>query len=595
MFHYHAAVFSRRALAVIALGILVVAAGVWVLPLQEPDEGRYGEIAREMLVTGDWVTPHLSGIRYFEKPPLFFWTEALSIRLFGPNEVALRLPSVLSALGTLAIVLVLATSMFGSGVGEAAGALFITAPLVVFLSRYAIVDLVLMLLVTAALAAMHAAIVTWREDPSRRRLAVAAFYLFLGLATLTKGPVAIAIPGVTILIWAACARDWRAITLFLRLDGIALYLLIAVPWFALMGARHPTYLVDFFLRENLARFATGGVYKKQQPIWFYVPILLVGFFPWIFALIADAWRVRVDDFRAMSASARSRLFLGAWVVGPLALFTAAQSKLGYYLLPIFPPLAILAAEALLRERVDPRQRERLVRWIRFALIGFALITILIAGLALVVQFVPPRTLFEFVYRDHRIDRANARWFRLRLVIDFLRPAGVTLGFAALAATASAVLLGHRRIAEGFAVAVLSTCILTCAFPFVASVAAPTLSEKETTMLVRPALRDDDVLLFYKDYYRTVTFYLQRQVILWDAPEREFGHRPTAEDLEGHALLGDWTKMRRLLAGSRRVVIFVQDEIALDELRSHSPVPLYTVGESGPRRIVSNRKFSLNGN
>ncbi|MGH7914833.1 MAG: ArnT family glycosyltransferase, partial [Candidatus Binataceae bacterium] len=247
----------RRPLRVV---VCVIFAAILYLPalgrpaLWEPDEGRYGEIAREMVLTHDYVTPRDDWVRYFEKPPLIYWAEALSIKLLGANELAVRLPAALSSVAEVAATAALGEAMFGAAAGLAAAMVLALSPLVFGFSRFATLDPALALFVTAALGAFWAAArAPGFNSPAGRRW----FLLSAALAaagTLTKGPVALVLAGLVGLAWLLAERRAREILRMPWLGAAVIYIAIAAPWFVLAARHNPKFLRFFLIHEHVERY-----------------------------------------------------------------------------------------------------------------------------------------------------------------------------------------------------------------------------------------------------------------------------------------------------------------------------------------------------
>jgi 4-amino-4-deoxy-L-arabinose transferase-like glycosyltransferase len=327
------------------------------------DEPRYAQVSREMLARSDWVTPTLMEKPWLEKPVLYYWQAMAAFRVAGVTDKAARLPGALdAALLVAAIYFFLRRYRKGS---ELDGAL-ITASCVgvIGFAHAAATDMPLAACFSIALLAWYA----WYE--SQRRIYLAAFYVFLALGTLAKGPVAPALAAVIIVLFfivrfIAIRRDWRGFWGTLWVPGIILYLAVALPWYVAVQLRNPEFFRVFILEHNLARFSQD-VYHHRQPFWFYVPVFLLAMMPWTLVLIlAVAERVRVlwaegkqrfsrpeDSCSENSCSENSwSLFLLIWMVVPVLFFSASQSKLPGYILPAVPAGALLVAEYL-----DARRR-----------------------------------------------------------------------------------------------------------------------------------------------------------------------------------------------------------------------------------------------
>ncbi len=335
--------------------------------LWEPDEGRYAEIAREMVLSGDWVTPRDDWVRYFEKPPLVYWAEAIAIKLLGPTELAVRLPAALATVGEVVVSAALAEAMFGAAVGFAAAAVLALSPLVFGFARFATLDPALALFITAALGAFWAA----ARAPALSRGAGRRWFLLAAACaaagTLAKGPVALLLAGAVGLAWLLLERRAREILRLPWLAAIALYLAIVAPWFVLVSRRNPGFLHFFFVHEHVQRYLESGEHGWGP--YFFVAVVVAGMWPWIcFVPLGvrelmrtgraagsppTAGAAEANDAMPVVAAAHARSalrFLLLWFAIILVFFSIPRSKLGAYILPGLPPLAILAGYGLCRLR-----------------------------------------------------------------------------------------------------------------------------------------------------------------------------------------------------------------------------------------------------
>ena len=321
--------------------------------LWEPDEGRYAEIAREMLLTRDYVTPRDNWVRYFEKPPLVYWTEALSLKLFGPNEWAVRLPAALSTVAEVAVTEAIGEAMFGAAVGLAAAMVLALSPLVFGFARFATLDPTLAFLVSAALGAFWAAARApgFRSAASRRWFLLSAALVAAG--TLTKGPVALVLTGAIGLAWLLGERRAREILLMPWLGAIGIYGMIVAPWFVLAARRNPEFLRFFFIHEHVERYLENV--EHGWGLYFFVLVVIAGTWPWICFVpmgIRHLLHARADDDYTAAGrrpdARRSLSFLLWWFGIFLVFFSIPRAKLGSYILPAIPPIAIVAGYALCR-------------------------------------------------------------------------------------------------------------------------------------------------------------------------------------------------------------------------------------------------------
>ena len=342
-----------------------------------PDEPRYAWIARDMVETGDWVTPRLYGKPWFEKPVLYYWGAALSFKLFGVNEAAARFPSAVSALlATLAIAW-LARRFYGA---ETARWLLLLLPTTVGMigfSHAAATDMPFSAMLTIAMVCAAVVLGLVRDEhtpilPRTPWLALVLFGFCLGLAALAKGPAAIVLSCGAVLLWAIFTKRWRDALRCLHSVGIASFCLTALPWYIACARRNPDFLRVFIIEHNFKRYLTPE-FQHIQPFWFYIPIILIALFPWTIFLI-PATRLSLETARTRNSNFASVLFLICWAAFPLAFFTASNSKLPGYILPSVSPLALLLAAAL---AANFRKADKAARWLTVAL-GAGLVAFAIA-------------------------------------------------------------------------------------------------------------------------------------------------------------------------------------------------------------------------
>jgi 4-amino-4-deoxy-L-arabinose transferase-like glycosyltransferase len=318
------------------LPLLVLAAALalgWNLNgyrLLDPDEGRNAEVAREMAGSNDYLIPHLDGLPYLDKPIVYFAAAAAAMELLGPTETAARLPAYLATLATIALLVWFGRRRWGPDAAWLAGLAFATMPLTLGYAHTAIFDSTLTFFTTAAIICFFLA---------RTTLAWAA----IAAGALTKGPVAIAIPLVVMIPYAlATGRPLRRLV---SLRALGAFAIVGLPWFIAVTARVPEFPHYAFVQETFERFTTPR-FHRTAPFWYYVPIIAAAAFPWILPACArlrawgETWAARRDP-----ASADS-VWLAAWVLGPLALFTLNHSKLPQYVLPLMPAFALAAARTL---------------------------------------------------------------------------------------------------------------------------------------------------------------------------------------------------------------------------------------------------------
>ncbi len=339
----------------IAIGILVaffVTAYILPLgvrPLVRPDEFRYAEIPREMVESGDWVTPRLNGIRYFEKPALGYQLTALSFTLFGENAFSLRFPSALAVLLTAGFLYFwTAYQVRDPLLPGMATAIYLTFGLVFGIGTFAVLDSQLNAALTLTVGGFQLA---WQ---SRSRAAVRGWLIFAGFAAgcafLVKGFLAFAVPIVVIVPFLLWQRDWMRWFWRFWLP-LLIAVAVALPWSWKIAVAEPDFWRYFWVEEHWHRFFDRTYDRGPQPFWYFLPILLGGMLPAGLLAVPGAFGIK----RAWLGKPLIR-FLLCWAVMPLLFFSASSCKLGTYILPCFPPLAVLLALALRSEMLHDRAR-----------------------------------------------------------------------------------------------------------------------------------------------------------------------------------------------------------------------------------------------
>jgi 4-amino-4-deoxy-L-arabinose transferase-like glycosyltransferase len=325
---------------------------VWFLTLDarhllRSDEGRYAEIAREMFVTGDWVTIRYNGLKYFEKPPFHLWMTAIAYHLFGVGEWQARLWVAVSGLAGMLVSMLAARRWFGPRVALLTGLVLIATPTWVLGSRFNSLDMS----VSGALACVLAGFLMAQHPltlPGARRAWMYFSWLAIGIAVLTKGLIGMALPGLVLTVYMLATRDWGLWRRLHMPGGLILLAVITVPWFVLVSLRNPEFPQFFFIHEHWDRY-TSTVHNRGEPVWYFVPQLLAGFLPWLGLSggIVTAVRQEVRD-----GGFRPLLLLATWAGAIFVFFSLSGSKLPGYIIPIFPALGILAAVAL--DRLTPK-------------------------------------------------------------------------------------------------------------------------------------------------------------------------------------------------------------------------------------------------
>jgi len=410
-------------LLLVAVFILLYLALLGVRPLVIPDETRYGEISREMLASGDWVVPHLSGVRYFEKPVLGYWLNAVAMRLFGGNALAIRLPSAV-AVGLTALLLFLWARRFSDDetVPLLATAVFLLSFEVLAVGTFCVLDSLLSLFVTAAIVSFDFAL---RQTSLRTRTILLILAgVACGLAFLTKGFLALAIPILVIVPFSLWQGQFK---LVLRTAWIALIpaVLVVLPWALMIHRREPDFWHYLFWVEHVDRFVSPRGGQHPEPFWFYMPILLGGAMPW--TPLAGAVLVGLRHVNWTHPMVRLAV---CWLALPFAFFSACSGKLGTYILPCYPPLAFLIAVGVLEcLRNDDTKGFVAGAWVVLSVAAFLFVALLV-GLIAVPKLSDDVTLWKWVVAGAGLFlwgafcwlAVNAKDMRRRLLLYSAGPA-----------------------------------------------------------------------------------------------------------------------------------------------------------------------------
>ncbi|HEU4345870.1 MAG TPA: glycosyltransferase family 39 protein [Candidatus Binatia bacterium] len=301
----------------------------------DPDEGRNAEKAREILLLGDWVTPHQNFVPTLDKPIFFYWLLALSFKLFGLSEWSARLPNALASLGCVFLVYRFARAQFGLWPALWSGLILITSLEFFLLSRIVLFEMTLTLFITLGLFSFYD--VAQNPEPRWRKVHAVIMYAAIGAGTLVKGPIALVVPGMVVFSYLLFTRKWHLLSRLHLLFGAGVTLTIVVPWYAWVEIANPGYLYYFLWEEHFVRYLTP--HHSRSEAWYYFFLVLgVGFLPWTLFLPRAAKSLCERTLTDVN------LFLVLWLLVPFVFFSASYSKLPHYLLPIYPALAVLVGQ-----------------------------------------------------------------------------------------------------------------------------------------------------------------------------------------------------------------------------------------------------------
>ena len=359
---------ARWTLLLTALFTLAWFSNIGYRKLVKADEGRYAEIPREMVASGDWLTPRLNGYKYFEKPALQYWATAVAFSLFGQQDWAARLWTALT--GFLGVLMIgwlgnricgpptansgpgaansgqgTATGGPGAGTETPAGLLAAIVlggmAIYVFSGHFLTLDMGVAFFMTAAVLAVCMAQADAAGHAAQRNWMLAG-WAAMALAVLSKGLIGLVLPVAAVGGYILLARDWRMLTRLHLVAGGAVFLLVSAPWFVAVSLANDEFYQFFFVQEHFQRFLTKA-HGRFQPWWYFIPILAIGATPWLLSVLVGYWRAWRSVPGQHFQAAR---FLAIWCTVVFVFFSASSSKLGSYILPLMPAAALLAGMQL---------------------------------------------------------------------------------------------------------------------------------------------------------------------------------------------------------------------------------------------------------
>ena len=530
-----------------------------VMPLWEPDEPRYAEVAREMVASGDLVTPRCNYVRYFNKPPLLYWMTAGSLALLGTSEFAARLPSTLAAIGGVLVCYLLARSMFGGLAALFAAGVVATSLLYLGLAVIVRFDAPLTFFVSLAL------LLFWRghqeADANRAARFFLPMYAALALAVLMKGPVGPVLVGIIILVYLLWTRNLRLLGRMHLPLGLLIFAAIAVPWFVLAERANPGMARFFFVGENISRYASAAR-GHENPVWYFLPVLLLGMLPWTGLLPAAIAHAIADQRAAEPARANGTLLCMIWAAVTLVFFSLSISKLVPYILPAWPAVAALLG-SLLADWAQQSSRSGRQRRVYAASLLALLATVLAMGICSLMfarsKSAPPA--------------------------EMVAPTAALLAAVAIAALAAVVALCTLRRLTMLVLltAAMGALMAGLMAGMIAGGAARSL--KPLAQRVAAELRPGDLLIAYRCFPRSICFYTGQRLMVVGATPVEFRFDPDSARREG-IWVPEADEMRALLRSGTRVLAFAKGE-RYAELKQQYAGGLYELGRRPGMVLFSN--------
>jgi 4-amino-4-deoxy-L-arabinose transferase-like glycosyltransferase len=548
--------WSRVALAALIAALLYLP-GLGAPALWEPDEGRYAEIAREMVVSGDYITPRDDLVRYFEKPPLVYWAEAIAIRLFGANEFAVRLPAALFTIGQVAVTCLIGDAMFGAAAGFAGAVVLALCPLVFAFARFATLDPALAFFLTAAVGAFYFAAECPDFSGGMGRAWMLISSAMLALGTLAKGPVALVLGGAIALIWMLVEGRGNEVRRIPLLSCVVVYAVIVTPWFLLAAIRNPGFVGFFFVHEHLERFVSSREHGWGP--YFFIPVVAAGTWPWLFFLPLGISSAReMPEARRRRARSALRL-LAVWFTLIFVFFSIPRSKLGSYILPALPAIAILSGLGF--ARLGAMNRERRTRMVG----RFALLNLTIAAVAIVV-----------------LVAIRAR-IGLTMVLDGTLIA-IVVAIGAMAAWALAARASHA----GYVFAAIALAMATTSWlgQRARVHAGAAISYRDLARQIRPY--EGCLLGSYRHFVQALPFYTGQREILVEYWGELAPFAQTPDERAG--FVGTAAKLREVWASDRCVVLIANREDLGELSKTLNPAPRI-IGCEGKKVALYNREVA----
>ncbi len=543
--------------------------------LNEPDEGRYSEIAREMIETGDWVVPHFWYLPHLDKPPMTYWLVAVSMKLFGQNEWAARLPLALAGMSGVWVAWLLGSSIGGRRIGFWSALILQTSLLYFVMARMLTTDIFLTQFTAWAIYFFWR---SWQSLKSEVRSQKSGFFgwhlagwVAMALGFLTKGPVALAIPLVALA--ALVVFRWKSfaakrLLLGGLIAGLALFLVLVLPWFLVVFRRVPEAF-DYMTVYQAAGSLLGTTIKNRKggPFYFF-GVLAVGLLPWTFLL---GWLWRREQPAPASHTTMPKdawVMLNAWAFFTFALFSFSQSKLPAYILPIFPALAVMLAWRFFGD-------ERAAQSVPAPVWRFCL-----AGSLLLPAFFPPALVYAF-------HNAWPGWMKWQTPVT----AGVGLY----------ILWRTRKWKPSACAALTVTLVLLSLVVTVAEIPLFQGSLRRNSTLkplglvLREKCQPGDAVVCWGDLPEGLAFYAYPAIGATNRPY--FGDMnltqvpfefPGNQKRLGDLLLPDDDALARLLAEDRRVWVVGFNDTVEQFLQNHPAAALNRVTNVGQWKLFVNR-------
>lgn len=627
--------WNREILIILAASFLFVFWGIGSISLLDPDEGMYGAIAREMAEKGDWITPHFNGIRYLEKPPLYFWFTAITIFLFGPSEWAARLWSALPTLGTAILTWSIGRALYDSRAGLLSAIILVTSVGVFRYTRVAATDSLLVLSLTLSLYGFIRAILrvdgewqmanragklgSWEAFKPTSLLAswrsgALLFWLGMALGVLSKGLVGFILPVLIVGVFLLANGKWRianggrgggglfaiCYSLFANPAGLVLFLGLTVPWHLLAAWKNPGFLQFYFVDNQFLRFLSNRAFIEDDvPVStvVFLGLILVWFFPWSLFL-SRTLRHGFPSLGAFSTPGeRPRLLIGLWALTVIGFFSLSSSKLEHYILPALPALSLMVgalwAEASASSAVNGQSSmvNRQVRGLKWLLVASAAGCGLAGiGLIVVADHLTSEAVFAWLaemnvyYRILKVKGASFPFSSVAPFVPLARELGVVLVIGLPLALVFFYL--SRPLASFTAMTGVAAGIAVVVFKLL-FVIEPHHSAKSVALALKAQAQQGELIVHEGslEYSGSLPFYTGRQIHVLNGQrgDLDFGSRYP----EGQGVFLDDGEFGRRWQSEKRVFLVTRLQEGASVIQRLPVKGTFLLGRYGSRLLYSN--------
>jgi len=468
----------KHIIALLLLSYIFLFHGIGDYSLKEPDEGRYAEIPREMIELNDYIVPHLNYVRYFEKPPLFYWAVAASYKCFGVNEWAFRFPNALSAFLCVFALYIFIGKWINRETAFLSSIILMSSFGFFSMARVVTIDMFFSMLLFLCLLFFYG---YYREKKS---FFIYIFYIVLGLATLAKGFVPIMLVAVTITIFLLAEKKILFLKELKWAKGIAIYCLVVFPWLLTISLKEKDFFNFFVIDQQILRFLTSK-HKRTGSIFYFFPVLLGGMFPWSLFIprsIVKLWN-----------KSELRLFI-IWSCVVFIFFSISKSKLPPYILPIFPSLSVVIGYLFYEQWQQPDKRR--IETFAYILVFFLFSATSILGI-------------NGIFNEWVSQMSSD-------AIDILVNLKGFLITVSVISTIPACLLCFRKF-NGFSFTFYALSIFSFLFISTLLLNLNVIDEMNTTKRITNSINENkdnyDYIINYASYDQTLPFYTKRRIII----------------------------------------------------------------------------------